>query len=729
MAGAPDEPRHDHRVVTALVASIVGSRQIASALDPEDAHELLGRVVEVMIREVDALDGTVSDLGADGILALFGAPVAHEDDAIRGVLCGLRIVEALAEYTSTLPRSQVPDGPTVRIGVESGRVVAGPIGAGSRVEYGATGDALTTATVLQSLALPNSVLVGPTTRAMAGDAFIWAGGAGYRLPNTAAQISVDTALAFTPNGREQRATQKVPLVGRVGEVATLRDAAERTSDGHGSVLVVVGSAGTGKSRLVDELHDITLGRGSWTWLEAVGASYSQSIPLSSYRSMSLRLAGLTEDAHRQEFGPAMEALASTASAAVAESIHSLLRALGPGEWDTVVARSEGGDPAAARDRIFEAICDLAEALANERPTAVVLEDLHWMDPTSITLTHGLAERSTRCPLLLVITTRAEPDAIAEVASLGDRLGERISRIDLRPLTRDDNRALLRARLRGGRLPLRVEEDLLDTTDGNPYFLLEQVRGLVERGALTPSADGLRLVEGQQLELATTLEQALTSRIDRLSPEDRRTLVAASVLGLQFDGAQIDDLVGANATESLRRLVELDFLVLMDQAGDAGTWLRFQHALVRQAAYGGALKRERRMLHLRAANALEASYASRTDEIASILGRHLSEAGEVHRAVPYLLRAARSAEATYSNEEAATLAHKALDLLGAALSDDDREAAVELARIETAATRQLARYDAAISAQRRLMSFIPASEAVSRLAVGRRAQVRRGSDRA
>jgi class 3 adenylate cyclase len=523
MAGAGDGPRHDHRVVTALVANIVGSRRVAGALDPEDAHELLGGAVEVMIREVDALDGTVSDLAADGILAIFGAPVAHEDDAIRGVLCGLRIIEGLAEYTSTLPRSQVPDGLCVRIGVESGRVVAGPIGTGSRVEYGATGDALTTATLLQSIALPNSVLVGPTTRAMAGDAFIWAGSAGYRLPNTAAQISVDTALAFTPNERERRSTWQVPLVGRVAELTLLREAAERTTrGGHGSVLAVVGNAGTGKTRLVDELHDVTLSTGSWTWLEAVAASYSQSIPLSSYRSMSLRLAGLTADAHRQEFGPAMEALASTSSAAVAGSIRSLLRALGPGEWDTVVTRSGGGDPAAARDRIFEAVGDLAESLANERPTVMVLEDLHWMDPTSVALTRRLAERSARCPLLLVITTRAESDAIAEVAALGDHLGERMSRIDLQPLSRDDNRALLRARLQGGRLPLRVEDNLLDTTDGNPYFLLEQVRGLVERGALTPSADGLQFVGGREFDLATTLEQALTSRIDRLSPVDRRT---------------------------------------------------------------------------------------------------------------------------------------------------------------------------------------------------------------
>jgi predicted ATPase/class 3 adenylate cyclase len=494
MARDPGDWRQERRIVTALVADIVGSRQLTDGLDLEAAHEVIGGAVDVMISQVESLGGTVKELAGGTVLAIFGAPIAHEDDAVRGVLCAVRIIDAITEYAAALDHRRVPEGLPVRVGVESGLVVAGRVGAGSRVEYGATGAVLNTATRLRDLALPNSALIGQVTRALVGDAFIWSDEAEYDIPGTNPRLRAATALAFTSDRRSERAAATIPLVGRHDAAAVLRQAAAELDVGLGSVIVLQGEAGTGKTRLVDELHSLLPDLPPGGWLEAAAASHSQSTPFSAYRSMSLRMTGLTETAHRREYLEGMEALAATSSPAVAERILALAQTLGSVEWWVPPPPDENGDPDTALMSIFDAIGGLIESLASEGPTVIVLEDLHWMDPTSVALTRNLAELCTTLPLLMVITTRPDSTALAEVQIVGERIGERMRRCDLQPLTRAEGRELLTARLRGVVVPLDVEEQLIDTADGNPFYLLEQARALLESDTLIDSAGALGFVD-------------------------------------------------------------------------------------------------------------------------------------------------------------------------------------------------------------------------------------------
>ena len=261
MAG---EMREERKVVTALFADVVGSTQLTERMDPEDAREVLGGAVRRMVEAVEAFGGMVKDLAGDGILALFGAPVTHEDDAERAIRAGLRIIEQAED-----------DSMSIRVGIETGLVVLGPIGGGGRVEYGATGDALNTAARLQSHAQPGSVLVGAITRRAAGDLFEWSEERRLELKGKAEPVSAFEAIGERLGTRV--AIASVPMVGREREFERASLIAERALAGEGGLLVITGDPGIGKSRLLEELRGRVSGS-AVTWLEGRCVSFGGSTP-------------------------------------------------------------------------------------------------------------------------------------------------------------------------------------------------------------------------------------------------------------------------------------------------------------------------------------------------------------------------------------------------------------------------------------------------------------------
>src|SRR5512132_30443 len=270
MAG---EMREERKVVTALFADVVGSTQLTELMDPEDAREVLGGAVRRMVEAVEAFGGTVKDLAGDGILALFGAPVTHEDDAERAIRAGLRIIEQAEDESMS-----------IRVGIETGLVVLGPIGGGGRVEYGATGDALNTAARLQSHAQPGSVLVGAVTRRAAGDLFVWSEERRLELKGKAEPVS-----AFEAIGERREAppsSAPTPMVGRELEFERAASVADRALSGEGGLLVVLGDPGIGKSRLVEELRDHVSGS-AIAWLEGRCVSFGGSTPYLPLRDLIL----------------------------------------------------------------------------------------------------------------------------------------------------------------------------------------------------------------------------------------------------------------------------------------------------------------------------------------------------------------------------------------------------------------------------------------------------------
>ena len=709
MTSGPEEMREDRRIVTALFADVVDSTAITQRLDPEDARDVIGGAVTLIIEQVDALGGTVKDLAGDGVLALWGAPIAHEDDAERAVLCGLRIIDVIADHgIDVFERWGLP-GFSVRVGIETGRAVMGRIGGGSRVEYGATGDVLNTAARLQSQTDAGCVLVGAATREMIEDRFTWRQTRSYDLKGKTELVSAAYVTGYAPRQHAVTTAKVRSLIGRAAEIERLGVAVGGVLENRGAIVVLVGDAGLGKSRLLDEAHRMFERLGPGTWFFAGAASYAASIPLLPYRNALLAWLEMPLNARPDNVRAAVDARARAQPGAQADSLRTLLPTL-TGVVDV------GADAEAAQEQLFAAVRILLDELAAERPVALALEDLHWSDPTSLALTESLLALTADRPLLVLLTTRPDEVAIAAVERVADAAGDRLTRIDLLPLSREADRDLLRVLVSGAELPPQLVERLLDTTDGNPFFVEEQVRALFAAGALKRAGGALRFEGGSRLELAPTVERALIARIDRLADPERRTLLAASVLGPRFADRLIAAVTETDPRNSLRELERAEFIV---SAGNGNVSYHFSHALVQEAAYASLLKRKRRLLHARAAAALESAYAGREQEIAATLGRHLAEAGQTDRAVRYLHMAARDAVATFSNAEAATLARQALTLHDASTTDTsepNRDLLIDLSQIEAEALRLLARYDEAVASFRSILSLLPVDDRLAQARV-------------
>ena len=671
--------REERRTVTVLFADIVGSTPLAEALDPEDVRLIVGEAVARMVRRVEGFGGTVKDLAGDGVLALFGAPVAHEDDPERAIRAGLAIAEDIAEYGSEVARGWGVDPLAVRIGVSTGPVVVGAVGAGSRVEYGATGDALNTAARLQAAADPGSVLVGAATRRLVEGLFEWSDVRSVELKGKAQPVEVSVALGTV--GRPVRARgadgMQARLVGRDREIAVAREAVEAVLAGAGGILFVTGEPGIGKSRLLAELHDLALSlpcERPVTWLEGRCVSYGESLPYWPFRDLVRRWLGVSGDepevrarvalrrGAERVFGPRADETAPYLAAMLDLSVEP-----------EAAARLAELSPESLQYRTFEVVWSFLELIADEGPVVVALEDLHWADATSLQLVERLLRLTEEAAVLLVVAQRPERDhpswAVKEAAARD--FPHRTHEVALEALSGQADRELLHALVGPGVLPAGVEDRVLEHAEGNPFFLEELVRSLADAGALALEGEGWRFDHDVEVEIPATVEKVILARIDRLAPGPHRVLASASVLGRQFglpllegvvgsgSGDGLDPEAGDDVATALRDLQRLD--LLRQERRWPQPEYRFKHVLIQEATYRTLVGDERRRLHRRAAEWLESEGQGEV-EAAGVLAHHWLAAADEDKAVAYLTLAADRARQDYALDEAVAHYRELLPLM-------------------------------------------------------------------
>ena len=649
--------------------------------DPEDLREVVGQALARAITEVEGLGGTVTSVSGCGLQAVFGVPEAHEDDPERALRAAFR---ALSAQTGV-----VGESPSVlRIGVETGLAVVGHIGAGARFEYGAVGAVATTAAALQSLARPGSTLVGPATRAAVEDVFEWGPTEVVTLVTGAKPLVgsyLEGAKARAPS-RQTRLGGRGPLVGRHSELSVLEAALRHTEGGRGSVVILVGEPGLGKTRLVQECRKRFI---AWVgarsgrlplWLEGRCASYASTTPYGLYQHLLASWVGVAPDQGEAVVGRALDR-ALTVLMGNKDLWPALARMMGlPG--GSGLARMS---PQELQRVTFGAMRAVVSRLVDIGPTVLALEDLHWADPTSLLLTEELSSLTANGPLLLVLTHRPEPDPGVTTleAHVGSALDVTLRKVELGPLADHDEGELARSLLGRG-----AGQDVLDAVragvDGNPLFLEERLYSMVETGALVRDQRTWRLARTVGPEVPQVLERLVRSRVDRLSPPAQDVVRAASVLGTEVSLPLLTAVCGAG-DQFGTALAELRGAGLLQELPGAGEpTYRFRHAVIQEATYRGLLRPERRQLHGRAAWALEAMSGDRLDEVAAVLGRHFAAAGETERAVHHFGAAGDYAVTAFANDEAISSFSSALEI-----ADRDRSGSEVITRAATALRAKLA----------------------------------------
>ena len=638
--------REARKVITAMFADVVGSTALGERLDPEDLQTVVGEGVARLVRVAEELGGHVDRVVGDGALVLFGAPVAHEDDAERAVLAGLRIVEAIDAYAAEVADAWEIEGFAVRVGIETGLAVLAPLGGARPIEFGAAGDVLNTAARLESAAAPQSVLVGPRAFRQTEASFAWDSPVELDLKGKAdVVVAHRPRRAGAPGGRRLDAARRAPLTGREPELELLGSALDELLAGTGGILVVSGDPGLGKTRLLAELRArlqrSTSSGGEPVWLEGRCVSYGERLPYFPFAVLLREWLGIAAEQTEAEAGVLLDERLRALCGERAEELRTFLAPLvgiAPREGDA--AQLAGLGPEDLQRRTAAALTELVERLGRAGPVVLAFDDLHWADASSVGLIERLLPVADHAPVLVVLASRPARGhrswALREAAARD--LGHRTRTVALEALARDADSALLASLVGGAELPIEFERRVLDGAEGNPLYIEELVRALIDAGALVPEDGGWRFERSVEVEVPATVESLILARVDVLSPVARELLSAASVLGRRFTRSLLEAVAGdASAVHEL---------ISAELVHEGGRWpeqeYRFKHHLIQEATYGSLLKRRRAELHRRAAEALERSLADRVDEQLGVLAHHWGAAGEQERALTYHARAGERA---------------------------------------------------------------------------------------
>ncbi len=643
----------ERKQVTVLFADVSGFTSISERLDPEDVHGLINHAFELMLAEIHRYEGTVNQFLGDGLMALFGAPLAHEDHAQRAAHAALAMQRALAGYREELLRTRSIDF-RVRMGLNTGLVVVGAIGDNLRMDYTAVGDTTNTAARMQQLAEPGQIVVAQSTERLIAPYFELGALGTFAVKNRTQPVAAWSLMAARANVSRlsARVTHGLsPFVGRDHALATLTRAWEAAHRGQGQVALVAGEPGIGKSRLLLEFRRHVGDEA--TWVEGDCISFGQSMPFLPIITMLKRTCRIDDTDGEATIVDKIDrgvAFLGAEASAVAPFLRYLL-SVDPG--DPAVVTMDAGQ---RRSRIVAVVQRLVDAGSRRRPIVLLVEDAHWIDPASEDLLGALVDSVPGMPVLLVITYRPVYEQ-----PFGDRTY--FWRVTLRPVDEDDAVRIVHAALGVPDLPRDLAVTIARKAEGNPFFLEEIGRSLVETGAVR--ADGERLGAGAAaatIIVPDTVQDVIAARIDRLAEPQKRTVQTASVIGREF-ALTLLRRVSELQDDLERSLGELKRIELIyEKRGLTDLEYVFRHALTQDVAYTSLLHAERRRLHALIGAAIEEVYAGRLEERAEELVYHFTRGEAWDKVARYAREAAEKAVALFLDARGAELYRAALEAL-------------------------------------------------------------------
>jgi class 3 adenylate cyclase/tetratricopeptide (TPR) repeat protein len=642
----------ERKQVTVLFADLKGSMELLADRDPEEARKILDPVLERMMEAVHRYEGTVNQVMGDGIMALFGAPLAHEDHAVRACYAALAMQEAIRRGSEELRRVQGLEV-QIRVGLHSGEVVVRAIGSDLHMDYTAVGQTTHLAARMEQLAPPGSIRLTAEALRLA-EGFIQVAPLGpIPVKGLADPVDVFELLGAAPTRTRLQAGAARGLtrfVGRQTELEALRQALEKAHASHGQIVALVGEAGVGKSRLVWEVTNSHRTEG-WLILESGSVSYGKA---TSYLPVIDLLKAYCQIESRDDPRKIREKMTGkllTLDRALEPTLPAFLSLLDvpveDPQWQAL-------DPPQRRQRTLDACKRLLLRESQVQPLLLVFEDLHWIDTETQALLDTLLESLPTARLLLLVNYRPEYQH-----GWGSKTYYTQLRID--PLPAESADALLQALLGNDAGLGPLKQLLIARTQGNPFFLEESVRTLIETKVLAGERGAYRLATAlPSIQVPATVQAVLAARIDRLPAEEKRLLQAAAMIGEEVSFALLQ-VIADLPEEALRRglahLQAAEFLYEASLFPDLA--YTFKHGLTYQVAYGSLLQERRRTLHARIVDAIERLYSDRLTEHVERLAHHAPRGEVWEKAVSYLRQAGAKALARSANREAVACFEQAL----------------------------------------------------------------------
>ncbi|MFN2213039.1 MAG: ATP-binding protein [Anaerolineales bacterium] len=647
----------ERRVVTILFTDVKGSTAMAENLDPEDWAEIMNEAFDYLTKPVIHYGGTVARLMGDSVLAFFGAPVAHEDDPLRAVLAGLEMIDGIQAF-----RKRLLDGFNldfnIRVGINTGVAVVGEMGSALAGEYTAMGDAVNLAARMEESADPGAILITDETYRQV---------APWIEVDSLGSLDVkgkhDPVPVYRVMGRKEIPTQargiagiRSTLVGREREIRSLKSVIGQLFAGNGQIFTLVGEAGLGKSRLIEELHsELEVGHSAeYLWIATRGISYEISRPYGMYVQALRQVCQIGDDEPidilQSKVRNSFSALSLDQQSGIVNALDILLTVDHKSEESTTPIQGE-----AVKRAIFSSMLDIWTTKAHEQPVVLVLDDLHWADEASVELTMHLFQLATDVPILFVCAMRPHLDSPAwQLREFARQSAAAFEEFYLEPLVEKDSNQLIDNLLKISNLPGELRESILEKSEGNPFFLEEVVRTLIEKGIIKLSdyeSQWQLAPNYEEFDIPDNLHALLLARIDRLDEQARLTLQMASVIGRIFSyqiileiGKNITDLEGQLATLQQSGLIQV-----VPQTPELE--YMFRHELTREAAYQSILKRQRRDYHRQVGEAIEILYAGNLAEEAYRLAYHYDSARDFQGALKYYQIAGRQSMKLFANQEA------------------------------------------------------------------------------
>src|SRR6266852_5206338 len=658
----------ERKTVTALFADIKGSTELMRDLDPEEARAIVDPALKLMIDAAHRYDGYVVQSTGDGIFALFGAPVAHEDHPQRALHAAMAMRDALRRSGEEL-KKQGRSGVEVRIGINTGEVVLRLIHTGGHTEYTPVGHAANLAARMQTVAPTAGIVISEDTRHLVEGYFELRGLGPTEVKGIEEPINVYEVIGVGPlHGHFDVAVRRglTKFVGRESELKQMARALELARGGHGQIVAVVAEAGTGKSRLFYEFK-ATL-PAEFKVLEAYSVSHGKASAWLPVLEFLYGYFAIEETDGKSERRAKIEARLSGLDPALSDTLPLLY---------TLMGLHEGADPIAQMDpqiklrRTVEAIKRIIMCESLKQPLVVIFEDLHWIDSQTQELLDLLTESIATARVLLLFNYRPEYRHQWTNKSYYTQL-----RLDT--LSEEGAAAMLSALLGEGVELASLKRLVIERTEGNPFFIEEMVQALFDEGALVRNGVVKVAHSLAQLRLPSTVQGILAARIDRLSAEQKDLLQTLAVMGRESPLGLVRRVASHVDTSLDRMLAELQAAeFIYEQPALADIEYTFKHALTQEVAYNSLLIERRKLLHGRAGAAIEALYADRLDDYLSDLARPYQRSTNIEKAREYLRRAGQQAIQRSSHAEAIELFTSALELLQA-LPDAPQRLEQELA---------------------------------------------------